>query len=1122
MSKKIFALLLFALIVLPTFAQSEKPVLAHHPTMNQTEVVFSYGDDLWAAPRAGGEAHPLTTGPGAKTDPIFSPDGRWIAFTGNLGGNIDVYVMPAEGGVPRRLTWHPGPDAAVGWTPDGREVLFASLRNSYENFPRLFTVPVSGGFPTQIPLPEAREGSYSPDGKHLAYVPVNNWSLRLAWKRYRGGRQARVWIAALADSSIVKVPRADSNDYNPMWVGDKVYFLSDRNGPISLFSYDPASGKVEEVVHADTDIKVASAGPGGIVYEQVGSLHIFDLARGKSSELRVSVAADLPGLRPRFEKVGERIVNYNLSPTGQRAVFEAHGEILTVPADKGDIRDLTKTTGAAERDPAWSPDGKWIAYFSDQSGEYALYLRSQDGMGEARRIDLGTPPSFFYSPVWSPDSKKILYHDKRLQLWYVDVSTPEAKPVLVDSDYYEAPDHSLNPAWAPDNRWIAYTKQLPSHMRAVFVYSLETGKSTQISDGMSDARYPVFDKDGKYLYFTASTNIGPTQGWLDLSSFGRAVTRSVYIVVLRKDLPSPLAPQSDEEKVAEAKPEAEKAAAAPPANGGEEPAKKEEEKKPAKKEPAAVRIDFEGIGQRILALPIPARNFQGVFAGEAGTIFLVETAALPLERGDFGVGAVDRFELGPRHFVKLLDGVSNFAVSADGKKLLYSLGLGPATKWFIAPAPPPTPPSGPAPEAAPHVSGRMLRTDGMQVWVDPRAEWQQEYHEVWRVERDFFYASNLHGVNWQKAEKYYQPFIDAAASRYDVDYIFNDMLGELTVGHMYISSPPPPESDQPPAGLLGAEYAVENGRYRFTKVYEGENWNPELRAPLTGPGVNVTAGEYLLAVNGRELTASDNLFSFFQGTAGKQTVLQVGPDPTGKGAREVTVVPVPNERNLRLRDWMDSNRRKVEELSGGKVAYVYFPDTAVGGYSNLNRYYFAQVGKPAVVLDERFNHGGAAADYIIDVLRLRLDNYWYTREGHTFTTPQGAIFGPKVMITNMYAGSGGDALPWYFRHEKIGKLVGTRTWGGLVGIYDYPEFMDGGGVTAPRVAFYNPDGEWDVENHGVPPDIEVEYSPQAWRQGHDPQLEKAVEVVMEELKANPPKTVPPPAFPDYHPGGWPK
>ncbi|HYX67871.1 MAG TPA: PDZ domain-containing protein, partial [Terriglobales bacterium] len=898
----------------------------------------------------------LTTGPGIKSGPIFSPDGHWIAFTENVEGNVDVYVIPAEGGVPRRLTYHPAIDTAIGWTPDGKQVLFSSYRNSYENFPRLFTVSLEGGFPTQVPLPEAVEGSYSPDGRQLAYVPFTNWNARTAWKRYRGGLAARVWIAALADSSIVKVPREDSNDFNPLWIGDKIYFLSDRNGPVSLFAFDRGSGQVEEVLHADTDIKYASAGPGVIVYEQLGSLHTFDLAGGKSSELSVNVAADLPSLRPHFEKVADRIENYNISPTGQRAVFEAHGEILTVPADKGDIRDLTRTPGAADRDPAWSPDGKWIAYFSDQSGEYALYLRSQDGMGEPRKIDLGTPPSYFYSPVWSPDSKRILYHDKRWNVWYLDVANP--KPVLVDTDYYETPFHALDPAWSPDGRWITYTRQLPSHMRAVFVYSLETGKHAQITDGMSDARYPVFDKDGKYLYFTTSTNAGPTEGWLDLSSFGRAVTRSVYVAVLRKDLPSPLAPQSDEEKVGEAKSEAEKAEPAAPANGREEATgKKEEEKKPAKKEPVVVRIDLEDIDQRILALPIPARNFSGMFAGEAGTLFLLESAPLPTGRGDFGAQALDRFELGPRRFSKLLEGVNDFALSSDGKKLLYGMGEGRQERWFIASAPPPSPMSGPAPEGPPKVNGQMLKLEGMQVWVDPRAEWQQEYREVWRIERDFFYAPNLHGVDWQKAEKHYQPLIDALASRQDLDYVFNDMLGELTIGHMFITSSPPAESDQPPTGLLGAEYAIENGRYRLAKVYQGENWNPDLRAPLTGPGVNVTAGEYLLAVNGRELTASDNLFAFFQGMAGKQTVLKAGPDPTGKGAREVTVVPIANERTLRLRDWMDSNRRKVDDLSGGKVAYVYFPDTAIGGYSNLNRYYFAQVGKQAAVLDERFNHG---------------------------------------------------------------------------------------------------------------------------------------------------------------------
>ncbi|MGH9523935.1 MAG: S41 family peptidase [Terriglobales bacterium] len=1128
---KTFARVLFFCVLVSAFAGAQTALL-HHPAVNSNQLVFTYGDDLWSGPRDGGPAHPLTTGDGTKADPFLSPDGKWIAYSGTYDGNTDVYVMPAEGGVPKRLTFHPGADVVQGWTPDSQAVLFRSGRNSYSRFTRLFTVGLAGGLPHEMPLPEGEMGSFSPDGKYLAYVPVWNWGGATAWKRYHGGRQGRIWIARLSDSHVDEIPRKDSNDFCPMWVGDKIYFLSDRSGAVSLFVYDTRSKKVDPLLPGvSSDIKWASATPDAIVYEQLGSLHKLDLKSLKSAELKFAVAGDLPSLRPHFEKVASAVENYGISPSGVRAVFEAHGEILTVPAEHGDIRDLTNTTGSAERDPAWSPDGKWIAYFSDASGEYELHLSSQDGT-QTKKLALGDAPSYYYEPVWSPDAKKIAYTDKRLNVWYIDLAS--GKSVKIDTNTYETPQHTLDPSWSPDSKWITYTKLLPSHMRAVCVYSTESGKATQITDGMSDARFALFDKNGKYLYFTASTNSGPTNGWLDLSSIAWPATRSVYVVVLRNDLPSPIAPLSDDEKSVE---KSGTTAVLATADAGvtvetpvlqQEAQQTEKEKavgnepeKAKKPEPVSVRIDLQDIGQRILALPIPARNYVGMEAGASGTLFLTEASVLPGFAGGTPGNSIYRFELEARKTQPIVAGVSAFRLSQDGKKMLYRQGFGQAGKWMIAAVPPPTRPDAPPSmgEGAqgPRVAGMPLKTDEMQVYVDPRAEWGQMYHEVWRIERDFFYDPNLHGVNWRAAEKEYQPLVNVAASRGDITDIFTDMLGELSVGHMFVRGPQPPPSDQPKTGLLGADYIIENGRYKFLKVYYGENWNPELRAPLTEPGVNVKTGEYLLAVNGRELKGSDNIFELFLATGGKSTTLKVGADPTGKGARTVSVVPIENETLLRNRAWMDANRQKVDELSDGKLAYVYLPDTSVGGWTNFNRYYFAQVGRAGAVLDERFNGGGSAADYIIDNLRRPLMNKWMTREGSDFSTVLAAIYGPKVMITNMYAGSGGDALPWYFRHEKIGKLIGTRTWGGLVGIYDYPPLIDGGSVTAPRVAFYNLNGEWDVENHGVPPDVDVPFDPAAWRQGHDPQLEKAVAVALDETKASPTKVVERPAFPNYHP-----
>lgn len=1094
----IFCAFAFLLAAFAAHAQSDRPLLLRQPTLSRTEICFVYGDDLWTVPREGGEATRLTAGPGIKRGPQFSPDGKWIAFTGEYDGTLNVYVLPSTGGTPRRLTFHSGPDTAVGWTPDGKNVLFASPREAYaSSIQRLYTIPLEGGYPTLVPLPLAYDGSYSPDGTHIAYRPTPKaWG---TWTHYRGGTETQLWIANLADSSIVKVPRDDWNDLNPMWVGDTIYYLADKNGPYTLFAYDTKSQKNEQVIeNTGLPIKSASAGPGAIVYEQFGSLHLYDLATHREHPINIHIDADLVQIRPHFEKVAKHIDNAGISPTGVRAVFEAHGEILTAPAEKGDIRNITHSPGVADRDPAWSPDGKWIAYFSDESGEYALHLSDQTGLGEVKKIELGKSPSFFYSPTWSPDSKKVAYSDVHSTLWYVDIDNPT--PVKVATGYFD--ETNFSPDWSPDSRWITYTSSLPNHMSAVFVYSLDTQKSTQITDGMSDAISPAFDKNGKYLYFAASTNIGPTLFGLNMSTDDHTVTRSVYIVVLRKDLPSPLAPESDDEKVAEEKKDSDnfKSTAASDEKNQEKDKDKDQEKtKEAekKKEPPKVTIDFDNISQRILALPIPARNYAGLTAGKEGEIFIAD---VPRDGGEGGPSlTIYKFNLEKRKTDEIASGIQNLAISFNGEKMLYLQG----EDWFIA-------------STADHIKGDSgkLKLDDMEVWVEPKAEWKQMYHEIWRIERDFLYDPHYHGLNLPAVEKEYAAYLPGIATRDDLNYLFDQMLSEINVGHMFVGGGDIPEVPPVKVGLLGADYSIENGRYRFQRVYSGENWNPHLHAPLTQPGVNVVAGEYLLAVNGRELHSTDNIYSFFQETAGKQTVLKVGPNPDGSGSREVTVVPIDDEEALRNRNWIVDNMHKVDEMTGSKVAYVYLPNTANGGYTNFNRYYFAQIGKQGAVIDERFNTGGQAADYIIEVMQRKIWSYWTPRSGGISTTPLG-IFGPKAMVTNEFSGSGGDALPWYFRFNHLGPLVGKRTWGGLVGIGGYPPLMDGGYVTAPRFAFFTTEGTWDVENHGVQPDYEIEFDPHAWREGHDPQLEKAVDLVLEELKKNPPPVPKIPPYPNY-------
>jgi tricorn protease len=1113
------AILLFSAF---TFAETPAGPLMQQPSISSNAIVFAYAGEIWKVPRQGGEAVLMTSGSGTKSSPIFSPDGRWIAFTGDYEGNVDAYLMPASGGVPRRLTHHPAIDEVTGWTPDSRSVLFRSSRNSYSRFNRLFTVSVDGGLPHEIALPTAEEGAFSPDGSHLAYVPVSNTRRlhAIAWKRYRGGKASRIWIAQLSDSSVEQLPREDWNDSNPIWVGGKIYFLSDRSGPTTLYSYDPRSKETKQLVRTDGDIKSAGATSDAIVYEQFGTLHVVDLASGQDREVNVQIHSDLPQVRPHFVPANDEISNFGLSPSGARAVFEAHGEILTAPREKGDVRNLTNTPGSAERDPAWSPNGKWIAYFSDESGEYELHLRQPDGMGMVTKIKLEEHPSFYYKPVWSPDSTKIAFTDKRLNLWYVDVD--KKIPVKVDTDRYDTPERTLDPTWSPDTHWIAYTKQLKSFMTAVFLYSIDKRQSFQVTDGLSDARFPVFDKGGKYLYFVASTNSGPTKGWLDLSSAGHSITSSAYLVVLSKDELSPLAHENDEEKGPDAASDdkdetaSEAASSEPHPRKGETKEQAEDREAAAKKKPVVVTIDFENLNQRILALPMPARNYVKLETGTEGTLFLGEAPENAADDDDEGEPplTIYRFDLKKRKDKKVLDGAESFTLSFNGKRMLYAEGKEGKDKWYIVDADKLAAAEGGGEESK--KEQKPLDLASMQVMVDPRAEWKQEYNEVWRIERDFFYDPNLHGVNYKQAREHYAPYVENLGSRADFNYILEDMLGELTVGHLYIRSPKQESKQVVKTGLLGADYTIENGRYRFSRIYKGENWNPKLRAPLTEPGVVVHTGDYLLAINGRELKGTDEVFEPFQGTADKSVVLRVGPDPTGKGARDVTVTPIASETNLRNRGWIDDNRAEVDKLSHGRLAYIYLPDTGGGGFTSFNRYFFAQVGREGAVIDERFNGGGAAADYVIDYLRRPVMSYWMTREGEDFTTPVGAIFGPKAMIINGYAGSGGDALPWYFREAKLGPLVGTRTWGGLIGIYDYPQLMDGGSVTAPRLAFYSPSGKWEVENHGVAPDVDLELDPHAWRDGHDPQLEKAVDLVLKQLDEHLQQWPKHPQFPNYH------
>jgi tricorn protease len=1130
----------------PAPAAASKPspapsarLLLQHPSLSATAIAFDYAGEIWTVPRAGGGARRLVTGQLRNSRPVFSPDGKTIAFTGTYDGNADVYLVPAEGGEPRRLTHHPSADEAVAFTPDGARVLLRSMRSTPRDLPQLFTVPTAGGLPEPLPLPSGNDASFSPDGARLAFTPFPQWQPE--WKQYHGGQTSYVWIADLADSHVVKVPHVDANDRYPMWVGDAVYFLSDRNGGTQgLFAYDTRSGAVREVARDErgVDIHFASAGPGGIVCERLDGLFLYDLAAGTLRKVPVTIAGELPQVRPHFERITQdAMLNVAVSPTGKRVLIEAHGEILSLPAEKGDVRNLTRSPSVADRDPAWSPDGKWVAWLSDGGGEYALYFRSPDGLGDVRKVDLGGP-SFFYGPRWAPDSKKLLLSDKHLNLWLVDIEHPT--PVKIDENPFAGA--SFDAAWSSDSRWIAYDKQLANQLRATFIYSVADRKTHQITDGRSDTSCPRFDRSGKYLWFLARTDVG-TGNSEGMTSLGRPTASSVYAVVLQKSQRSPVAPQSDEEPDAGVfaavaapgdKDEPENAQGASHGEGSSGPDAKGGPKL------SPVTIDFEAIDQRIVALPIDRANYVDMQAGAEGTLFLLAAPVALADEDLIESGEepppidVWRFDLKKRkseRFLEKIDGGEHevFQLTANGKKALYRKGR----KLLFASADhSPGGGGGGGSESEKAGQGeddesgesggkgragdteKAVDTAGLEVWVDPRAEWRQIYHEVWRVERDFLYDPRAHGLDLDAAEKLYAPWLDGLGGRGDLNALVSQALSNLVLGHVWMSGGALPSQAHVNVGLLGADFSIEQGRYRIAHILPGENWNPGLRAPLTEPGVLVHEGDFLLAVDGREVKGTDEIYRFFLGKAGKQTVLEVGARADGFGSRAVVVVPTASESSLRLRTWMEHNRRTVQSLSEGKVGYVFVPDTALEGYASFNRYYFSELSKQAMVVDERFNHGGAIADYIVNILGLTPTMMNSERDGLDTADPKG-IFGPKVMIANQMSGSGGDGLPWLYKHAAIGPLVGVRTWGGWVGIGGYPKLIDGGRITAPRDAGYDFEGRWVIENQGVAPDVEVEQDPALVRQGHDPQLERAVQLALDALAKKPPPVAHRPPYPDY-------
>jgi len=1107
-------------IILPVVTRAESDAaqvpdarMLRFPDVSAEKIVFSYAGDLWLVPKSGGLARKLSSPKGRELFPKFSPDGKLIAFSGNYDGNTDVYVMPAEGGTPKRLTHHPASDLVVEWYPDGKSILYRSRMTSPSSrFNRFFRQPVTGGLPEPLPLPYGELASFSPDGTKMVFQFISR-EFR-TWKRYRGGMASDIWLYDFTKNYSERLTDFAGTDALPMWHENTIYFLSDRDKhkKLNIWAYDLQSREIRQVTtFTEYDVKWPSLGPDAIVFENGGRIYLLDLATETVQPVPIQVPADLPRVRPKLKKLAGYIRNYDISPTGKRAVFEARGEVLTVPAKYGSVRNLTNSSGVAERYPAWSPDGKYIAYFSDQSGEYELYIRRSDGKEPPRRIT-HDGNCFRYRPVWSPDSRKIAFSDKTGSLFVVEID--DGQPIFVDKD-----ELSLmgSYSWSADSRWLAYAKNVGNFHSVIMIYDSQQRRTHQVTSGFYSDSGPVFDVEGRYLFFRSHRHFSPLYDYMHYMWI-YPYSAEIYAVTLRKELGSPVAPRSDEEPVEQDEQDREKAQTlqnrvllaaqgscsvaesnepnCPGSAGkGQEQAEcaKEEKKEQAVQ---SVEIDFDQFERRAVKLPIEPGNIGPLHPVKGKLLFLRRPAV-----GTTGSGALLYYDLDKRQEKTIISGVDDYVVSADGKKVLYRSG---STYGIIDLA------------EGKRVGDGKIRTDKLTAWIDPRQEWKQIFTEAWRVQRDFFYDPNMHGLDWPAVKEQYEKLLPYVVDREDLNYVIGEMFGELNVSHAYVRGGDMEQPTRISVGLLGCDFELdrEHNAYRIKKIYEGAPWDTEVRSPLREPGVDVNEGDYLLAVNGRKLDTSKDPWAAFQNLAGEVVTLTVNSKPDMNDARDVYVKPLSSEFRLRNLAWIEANRRKVQRATQNRVGYIYVPDTSRNGQNELFRQFSGQWTMEALIIDERFNSGGYIPDRLIELLNRPIYNYWARRDHRDWQTPFVAHSGPKVMLINGWSGSGGDAFPYYFRKAKLGPLVGTRTWGGLIGISGNPQPIDGGYISAPTFGFWNTAGDWEIEGYGVDPDYEIENAPHEMAAGRDPQLEKAIKVILDLLEKHPPRRPPKPRYPD--------
>ena len=1083
--KRLFVLLVLLLNAWFFLFSQQEARLLRFPTIHGDKIVFSYAGDLYSVGSKGGIARKLTSDIGYEMFARFSPDGKWLAFTGQYDGNTEVYVMPSDGGVPKRLTFtatldrddvsdRMGPNNLVmGWK-DSTHIVYRSRRIEWDDFKgQLYLASINGGVSEQLPLPRGGFCSFSPDGKKMVYNRV--FREFRTWKRYRGGQADDVWLYDFETKQTTNLTNNPAQDIIPMWGDNKIYFTSDRDEHkrLNLYSYDLTSKETKKLTNfVDFDVKFPSIGDNAVVFENGGFIYRFDVATQQAEKVTISIDEDFAIGRTNVIDVSKSITNYEISPDGNRALFGARGDVFTVPAKYGNTRNLTKSSGVHERNSKWSPDGKWITYISDASGEDEIWVIPQDGNTAGTQLTKNGD-AYKYQPYWSPDSKKIVWSDRKQRLQYVDVDSKKVTPV-VQATAFEITDY----AWSPDSKWIAYSKPEDSAMTTIYLYSLEKKESSAVTDGWYTSYTPAFSSDGKYLFFVSERSFNPTLSGTELEHVYNDMAK-IYFVTLSKETKSPFEPKSDEVKISEQ------------SKASEKPDKKKEEKEESK---PPMKVDLDGLQQRIAGLQISAANYRDL-ASVGNSLYYIRNGTKD-EKSKFFFYDLDKLketELGD---------INGYEISADGKKAIV------ADEGSFAIIDLPT--------SKIDIKDRLNLSD-MKVTVDHHAEWTQIYHEAWRQMRDFYFAPNMSGVDWQKVQKNYEPLVAYVNHRADLTYILGEMIGELSTGHTYVGGGEMPHAERIKTGLLGAKIERDPAShyYRISKILRGQNWDNTLRSPLTEMGVNAKEGEYILAVNGRSTKEMNDIYESLVGTVGKQVTLKLNDEPSEEGSHETVVVPTGNEQELYYFNWVQTNIEKVSKATNGRVGYVHIPDMGFHGLNEFVKYYYPQLTKEALIVDVRGNGGGFVSPMVIERLHREMAMIDIARNTTPGPDPGGVMVGPKVMLLDEFSASDGDIVAYRFKKYKIGPVIGKRSWGGVVGIRGSLPFLDGGFLNKPEFSRYDIEGkEWIMEGHGVDPDIVVDNDPAKEYAGIDEQLNKGIEVILDEMTTHPAKLPPPPPYPD--------